>query len=175
MVLHSHVQTDAFIPWQMMNSITPKKLFNATRHSNLKKKGKLYVNKIVNCVQKKSSIQHPGLIVEQSKELTSGVMSGMSSSHKYVYWKCTSSCPSNKEDRARLFSGNSETGVVTSSKLLWGLPIPLFNRTSYCCDTNLCNQAPSGCPVSLLMTFVAFAVGIVAFWSMETGMSTREL
>ena len=80
-----------------------------------------------------------------------------------VYRKCSSSCPSSEEDRARLFGGNGENGVVTSSKLLGGLPTLLFNRTSYCCDTNLCNQAFSRCPMSLLISFVVFAVGIVAF------------
>jgi len=57
-----------------------------------------------------------------------------------VYRKCGSKCPSIDEDEARIFGGDTENGG-TSSKLLGKMPTPVFNRTSYCCNTNLCNQA----------------------------------
>ncbi|KAL9191396.1 hypothetical protein ACHAXT_001102 [Thalassiosira profunda] len=52
-----------------------------------------------------------------------------------VYRKCSSTCPTVEQDRTRTFGGDEE------DFLLGKLPTPVFNRTSYCCDTNLCNGA----------------------------------
>eukprot|EP00986_Skeletonema_menzelii_P001594 scaffold419_cov147-Skeletonema_menzelii.AAC.8 len=50
-----------------------------------------------------------------------------------VYRKCSSTCPSLAEDRLRDFNVTDDAfGSVRS-----------FNRTSSCCDTNLCNAARS--------------------------------
>ena len=72
-----------------------------------------------------------------------------------LYRKCGQTCPSIDENRARTFGGDDA--------MIGGPPAPVFNRTSHCCDTNLCNQARSGCPISLIMTIVASAVGIATF------------
>lgn len=57
-----------------------------------------------------------------------------------VYRKCASRCPSIEEDMARRFGGEENDGT-TSLALLGLVSTPIFNRTSYCCDTNLCNHA----------------------------------
>ena len=41
-----------------------------------------------------------------------------------VYRKCASRCPTKEEDREKIFDEDDDR----------------FNRTSYCCDTNLCNS-----------------------------------
>ncbi len=55
-----------------------------------------------------------------------------------VYRKCAYECPTEEEDRARMFGG--EEGGSSSLKLLGKIPPPLYNRTTYCCDSNLCNS-----------------------------------
>ena len=78
-----------------------------------------------------------------------------------VYRKCASICPSPEDDRGRTFGGGDD-----SSTLLEKMPTPVFNRTSYCCDTNLCNQAAkelSGAGAISLLVLVGFAaVGLTA-------------
>ena len=51
-----------------------------------------------------------------------------------VYRKCGNRCPTEGEDKERTFGGDGGDAVVVSSKLLGGLPAPVFNRTSYCCE-----------------------------------------
>lgn len=82
-----------------------------------------------------------------------------------VYRKCGNTCPSSDADRARSFGGDDgqQQGDVASSKLLGKLPTPVFNRTSYCCDTNLCNGAVSFGIGTLLVTCIVFAASLAAF------------
>jgi len=57
-----------------------------------------------------------------------------------VYRKCASRCPTLEEDRERTFGGDEDDlGQAEASTKLQ--PTPIFNRTSYCCNTNLCNES----------------------------------
>ena len=69
-----------------------------------------------------------------------------------IYRKCASRCPTLEEDLARTFGGDNEDESL--SLQLGRLPTPVFNRTSYCCDTNLCNKADK---MSVGMIFISLA------------------
>ena len=70
-----------------------------------------------------------------------------------VYRKCSQACPSFEQDRLRDFNVTDDAfGSVRT-----------FNRTSFCCDTNLCNAAMSkSCnfliTVTIVIVSIAFAV-----------------
>ena len=86
-----------------------------------------------------------------------------------VYRKCANECPSVEEDRERIFGGDSVEDVSSSEgkgrlNLLGRLPTPIFNRTSYCCSTNLCNYAEKSAVkigfglLAMLTTLITIAV-----------------
>ena len=58
-----------------------------------------------------------------------------------VYRKCASRCPTVEEDKTRTFGGDKDDlgQEEESAKLGQSPPTPIFNRTSYCCNTDVCN------------------------------------
>lgn len=81
-----------------------------------------------------------------------------------VYRKCANDCPTEEEDRARIFGGVN--GESSSFELLGRMPPPVYNRTSYCCDSNLCNSGNEAVTqvgfISVLsIVAVAYVVNIV--------------
>ena len=80
-----------------------------------------------------------------------------------VYRKCSTKCPTVEEDRQRIFGGDEEIASSSSSlKLLGQLPKPVFNRTSYCCDSNLCNQATDKRVIGYLLLALLLVQCIIA-------------
>ena len=59
-----------------------------------------------------------------------------------VYRKCASRCPTLEEDMTRTFGGDEDDlGQAEASTKLGQPPTTIFNRTSYCCNTDLCNES----------------------------------
>lgn len=75
-----------------------------------------------------------------------------------VYRKCAAACPSAGDDAPRAFGGGDpeERG---------GLPAPVFNRTSYCCETNLCNHAATSRRLASWLTVSGVLVAWLLFCS----------
>ncbi|KAL3779843.1 hypothetical protein HJC23_005769 [Cyclotella cryptica] len=67
-----------------------------------------------------------------------------------VYRKCAAKCPSVEEDRKRLFGGGSESN-----------PKLYFNRTSYCCQDNLCNSGRRQRMIAAFFIGIALAVNAI--------------
>ena len=60
-----------------------------------------------------------------------------------VYRKCSSRCPTKEDDREKIFGEDDDR----------------FNRTSYCCDTNLCNADRKLCGWGLvILLFVILSI-----------------
>ena len=74
-----------------------------------------------------------------------------------VYRKCASRCPTLEEDRTRTFGGDEDDlgQAEASSKLQ---PTPIFNRTSYCCNTDICNvgERRGGSGLIVLLAMVMY-------------------
>lgn len=72
-----------------------------------------------------------------------------------VYRKCSATCPSPEDDRKRIFGGEEES--LSSSSTL-SLPKPIFNRTSYCCQDNLCNAGERSAYLSVGVVLLALVM-----------------
>ena len=82
-----------------------------------------------------------------------------------IYRKCASRCPTPEEDRARTFGGDEDDlgQEEASSKLAGQPPTQIFNRTSYCCNTDLCNEGEKrlcGLGLIVLLIMTIYHVGV---------------
>ena len=75
-----------------------------------------------------------------------------------VYRKCASTCPSREDDEARVFGGPVDS--ISSAGTL-SLPMPYFNRTSYCCEDNLCNSGERRGMIAVGFIGLALAVNAI--------------
>ena len=119
--------------------------------------------------------------VEASKEFIMAVMFGIENSHNastesvqvrkgvsaflFGFLQKTltlstlaATCPSEEDDQKRIFGGGEESlssiGALTLPKLV-------FNRTSYCCEDNLCNAGDRSMLVSVGVIGIALAVNAI--------------
>ena len=67
-----------------------------------------------------------------------------------VYRKCSDRCTTFEEDKLRHFNVIDTNGMSRT-----------YNRTSFCCDSNLCNAASNSFSFSFVMAAVVFSVMIV--------------